>query len=215
MTAAGYRILTMGDSALTVEFAGKIDEATNQRVQSLYRLVLDSGLRGVRSVIPSYRSLTLRFDPAHFAVEELEHLLANVNPEAGRRGRLFTIPVVYGGEAGPDLTVVAQRCGLTPEEVVRRHTAVEYRVYMIGFLPGFPYLGGLDTRLVLPRRETPLARIPGGSVAIAGEQAGIYPLDSPGGWWVLGRTSIQLFDPGRASPALLAPGDRVRFEAVS
>jgi KipI family sensor histidine kinase inhibitor len=131
------------------------------------------------------------------------------------RGRLHLIPVVYGGPFGPDLDWVAATAGLSPQEVVQLHVQATYRVWMVGFLPGFAYMGPVDSRLALVRRATPRVRVPAGSVAIAGGMTGIYPVDSPGGWHVIGRTWVRLWEPRRRSPALLRPGDRVRFVAVS
>jgi KipI family sensor histidine kinase inhibitor len=168
----------------------------------------------VREVVPGMNNLCIELDPASPGLEQLPDALlrewSSVTPTA-RASRQFDIPVEYGGEAGPDLDEVSHHTGLSPTEIVRRHCAVEYTVYFLGFLPGFAYLGGLEPQLATPRRREPRLTVPAGSVGIGGEQTGIYPWASPGGWQLIGRTSLQLFDAALASPALLSAGDTVRF----
>jgi len=190
---------------------------------------------GVRELVPTYRSLAVYFDPLEVKRQDLEKQITRLlqeievpehvgelEAEAGsqveqtfpRQGKTVIIPVCYGGEYGPDLTFVAQHTGLPEEEVVRIHTSRTYRVYMLGFLPGFPYLGGMDERIATPRLETPRTRIPAGSVGIAGCQTGFYPMESPGGWRIIGRTPIKAFDPFSDTPFLLSPGDFVQFKSI-
>ncbi|AMP17250.1 5-oxoprolinase subunit PxpB [Collimonas pratensis] len=170
----------------------------------------------VRDVVPGMNNLTILFDPlASDGLQLAEKLQAAWDSDSisQKTGRKVDIPVVYGGDSGPDLEEVARHTGLSPAEIVKRHTAAEYIVYFIGFQPGFPYLGGLDPKLATPRRSEPRLLVPAGSVGIGGSQTGIYPAASPGGWQLIGRSELQLFDPGASPPTLLQPGDRVRFVA--
>lgn len=212
-----------GDRALVVEFGEAIDPALSAMVTRLAARIAVERPAGVVETVPTYRSLMVHHDPVAGDPERLAVTLARLaeavaretpGPSNGATGRLVEIPVLYGGEAGPDLGYVSEKTGLSPEEVVRLHTAATYVVYMIGFLPGFPYMGGLDPRLATPRLATPRLKIPAGSVGIGGEQTGIYSVESPGGWAVIGRTPLVLFDPMREEPCLLLAGDRVRFVAV-
>lgn len=172
---------------------------------------------GVREVVPGMNNLTVELEPA---APDLENLLETLTAQWSQSSamsypsRRIEIPVHYGGTDGRDLDEVARHAGLAPEEVVRLHRAGEYTVYFLGFLPGFAYLGGMDERLATPRRKEPRLAVPAGSVGIGGEQTGIYPSVSPGGWQLIGRTSLQLFDPARKPPSLLLPGDTVRFVSV-
>ncbi|HWX01168.1 5-oxoprolinase subunit PxpB [Collimonas sp.] len=170
----------------------------------------------VRDVVPGMNNLTILFDPLASDGRQLAEKLQaawDADSISQKTGRKIEIPVVYGGDSGPDLEQVARHTGLAPGEIVKRHTAAEYIVYFIGFQPGFPYLGGLDPKLATPRRSEPRLLVPAGSVGIGGSQTGIYPAASPGGWQLIGRSELQLFDPGASPPTLLQPGDRVRFVA--
>ena len=212
------RVLPVGDSALTVELGDTLSPATNARVRSLERDLARAPFEGFREAVPGHRSLLVLFDPR--AVRraslggDLVSRAANV-AEAPATGRLHEVAVSYGGECGPDLTHLARSRGISEAEVIRLHASVEYAVFMLGFMPGFAYLGLLPEALEAPRLATPRVRVPAGSVAVAGRQAGVYPVASPGGWRLLGRTSRRLFDPFRTQPALFAPGDRVRFVPVA
>jgi KipI family sensor histidine kinase inhibitor len=179
----------------------------------LARRLRVADVAGVRDVVPGMRELVVHVDPLRCDVRQVAGALrtTDADQEATEAGPVVDVPVVYGGELGPDLDDVAFACGLDPEDVCRRHAAVEYVVCFVGFLPGFPYLGPLDTRLRLPRRAAPRPKVPPGSVAIAGEYSGIYPWASPGGWHIIGRTDMSLFDLGVTPPARLTPGTRVRF----
>jgi KipI family sensor histidine kinase inhibitor len=208
----------MGDRGLLVELGEKISPEVNRRVQQLWLKLEQARLPGVREYAPGYRSLLVVFDPLAVAPAELEARITEAAagpPAAGLPpARQITVPVFYGGDHGPDLEWVAGRLGIPPEEVIRRHAATVYRVYMIGFTPGYPYMGELPAELAVPRRSTPRTRVPKGSVGIAQRQTGIYPVDSPGGWQIIGWTPVELFDPLRRRPSLLEMGDRVRFEPV-
>ncbi len=208
-------IVELGDNALLCEFAPPATLATQRRVWTVAHAA--RAWRDVVEVVPGMNNLTLVFDPLKAdrdaLLEQLEQAWQAPENDAAQ-GRLVEIPVHYGGEAGPDLEVVARHTGLSASEVVARHTAAEYVVFFLGFQPGFAYLGGLDSALETPRRAEPRMAVPVGSVGIGGEQTGIYPAESPGGWQLIGRTDLALFDPARNPPSLLAPGDRVKFTAV-
>lgn len=214
--SGAMRFLPAGDGALTVELGDAVDPAINARVLHLDRLLAEADVAGIVESVPTYRSLFIQFDPAQVdhagLIERVRALpLADAPEVAGRR---WTFPVCYGGEHGADLDDVARRHGLTAEEVVRLHSEAEYRVYMIGFAPGFAYLGGLPEALHTPRRENPRGRIPAGTVSIGGMQAAVCSMPIPSGWHLLGRTPARLFDLRREDPFLLRAGDRVRFRRV-
>lgn len=207
----------LGDSALLVTLGAAVDPALSARVTALAASVRRLGWPGVTDVVPAHASLAVFFDPLaadpDALAERLRALaLAAADAPEPPAGTLHRIRVTYDG---PDLAEVAERTGLTRDEVIRRHAAPTYTVFFLGFVPGFAYLGPLDPALVLPRRPEPRRRVPAGSVAIAGAQTGIYPLPTPGGWHLIGRTDAALFDPARDPPALFAPGDRVRFEPAA
>ena len=212
------RVCAFGEAALLVEFGQRADLELNARVHALARALEADRQPTLRSLVPGYVSLLVEFDPLQVELAAMEtwirHHLGDMDPAGAPVGRSRTIPTVYGGEWGPDLDEVATRLGLAPTEVVAQHTTAELRVYMLGFSPGFPYLGDLPETLALPRRATPRERVPVGSVAIAERQTGIYSREMPGGWHVLGRTPVRLFREDRHPPAYLAPGDRVRFVAI-
>lgn len=212
------RVLAAGDAAFSVEFGDAIDPALNARVHALDRALAAAPLPGVIETVPTYRSLLVYFDPARTEPETLRtDLLARAAATEGAApapGRLFRVPVRYGGPMGEDLEAVAAQLNLAPEELVRRHSAPEYRVYMIGFSPGLAYLGGLPPELVIPRRDDPRPAVPRGAVLMAGQQTLFYPVEMPTGFHVLGRTPVRAFDLGRPEPFLLQPGDRVLFHAI-
>ena len=214
----------LGDRALLVDFGQRIDADLNARVHALAARIRKAGLAGVTDLVPAYASLAVHYDPGAWEsaagspfealANTLRTLFVASDDSTTDPPRTLEIPVQYGGEAGPDLEEVARLAGLSTGEYSRRHAAGLYRVYMLGFTPGFAYLGGLDPALAAPRRAAPRTRVPAGSVGIAGPQTGIYPCDSPGGWQLIGRTEAILFDPRRDEPCLLRPGDLVRFIAV-
>ena len=208
-----------GDSAVLIQFGSTIDLETNRRVHALAGRILEAPLAGIGEPVPGYATLLVHYDPLRLdytqAAAWLQELAGQAAVQPLPAPRRVEVPVYYGGEHGPDLDFVARHTGLAPAEVIRLHAAGEYPVYFLGFTPGFPYLGGLNPRLACPRLETPRERVPTGSVGIAGLQTGIYSVDSPGGWRLIGWTPLRLFDPQREAPALLAPGDVVCFIARS
>jgi KipI family sensor histidine kinase inhibitor len=208
-----------GDRGLLVEYGAGIDPAVNQKVRSVNRALLESLPKGVREIIPAYRSILVTYDPAATAIHTLKQTLLSLEeqlPELhGSAPVVVDIPVCYEGEYGPDMDDVAARAGLTTQEVVRIHSKPEYMIYMIGFTPGFPFLGGLPESLHVPRLETPRKFVPAGSVGIANNQTGIYPLASPGGWRLIGQTPLRLFAPERSNPIPYQPGDWIRFRPIS
>jgi KipI family sensor histidine kinase inhibitor len=209
---AASRIHPLGDAALQVELGSRIDTALNSRALALAAALRKR--RGVRDAVAGYASVTVHYDPERVTFAALRSALARLlreRPPAAPTGRLHRIPVVYDG---PDLEEAAAALGMSPRELVRRHSERTYRTFMIGFVPGWAYLGPLPPELRLPRRRVPRTRVPAGSVAIAGEQTGVYPLPTPGGWHLLGRTDVRMFLPDSDPPSLLRPGDRVKFTAL-
>jgi inhibitor of KinA len=212
------RLLGSGDTALVVEFGDTVDRELNARVLALDAAIAQAGIAGVVETVPTFRSLMVHYDPRTTSAAALrEAIRPLLDREGGARARrrVWTIPVCYEGGCAPDLDEVAERTGRSREEVVALHAEPVYRVYMLGFLPGFPYLGDLPEPLRLPRRENPRTRVPAGSVAIAISLSAVYPVESPGGWHLIGNTPVTFFDLGRDPPALLAPGDGVRFRPVT
>jgi KipI family sensor histidine kinase inhibitor len=210
------RLHLLGDAALLCELPAPATLVQQQRIWALATQA--QRWPGVGEVLPGMNNLTLTFDPTAIDLDALTAQVLAAWPKLSAsaiEGRLVEIPVAYGGEHGPDLGDVAAHTGLTPAEVVRRHSAGEYVVYLLGFLPGFAFMGGLAPELATPRRAEPRTAVPARSVGIGGEQTGIYPLVSPGGWQLIGRTSLEMFDPTAESPTLLRPGDRVRFVVES
>lgn len=212
----------LAEDALLLRFGETIDPATNARVHAARRQI-QARWPDIECV-PAYASVLLRFDPEQWVGTDgksphqqlhdaVRSLLADV-PESNDMGREIVVPVRYGGESGPDLSDVARHAGITEQEVIARHAAATYRVAMLGFAPGFPYLLGLDPTLAMPRRADPRLSVAAGSVAIGGLQTGIYPQTLPGGWQLIGRTPLTLFDLQAPSPSLLQPGERVRFRAI-
>ncbi len=210
------RIREAGDAALLLELEAVIDEGVNARAVGIAAAVRAAAPAGVRDVVPTFRSVAVYFDPLATDREALLALLQRAGGESSPlpAGRTIDVPVAYGGDFGPDLHDVAAFAGLSPQDVIDRHTAAAYRVFMLGFLPGFPYMGIVEPQIAAPRRATPRLRVPAGSVGIAGGQTGIYPRESPGGWQIIGRTAMRVFDPERQPAALFVPGDSVRFVAV-
>jgi inhibitor of KinA len=223
------RVLPLGDSGILIELGHAIDAATHQRVRSAFAALSRAGIVGVIDIVPAYTGVAVHYDCRALAspddsgaatpYDRIRRAVVDVLDAADARpieeGRLVNIPVRYGGEYGPDLDHVARHSGMSADEVIALHASVEYTVYMIGFTPGFPYLGGLPARLATPRRASPRQTVPAGSVGIAGSQTGVYPLSTPGGWQIIGRTEERLFRPELDPPTLLRIGDRVRFIAES
>ncbi|CAG7656479.1 5-oxoprolinase subunit PxpB [Paenibacillus allorhizosphaerae] len=237
----GYELYPLGEEAVVIRFQGGIGERTRRRVDAAERMLNRKKPGAVIEWVRAYTSVTVYYDPwlvfrqgigsaaggsdqaapyeqvREWLSAELDACLGTEADEAAEVGQcpVRVIPVRFGGEAGPDLPAIAAQSGLSAEEVVELYCSAEYIVHMIGFTPGFPYLGGLPERLACPRRSVPRTIVPAGSVGIAGVQTGIYPLATPGGWQLIGRTPLRLFDPERETPSLLRPGERVRFEAVT
>lgn len=209
----------LGDRAVVVHLGDAIDDASFQRVRALARRLEREPFAGLAEFVPAYTTVTVYYDPLQLALEDacaaIGRLLSNESPLEDEPTRLVEIPVCYGGEFGEDLEHVANHTGLTSDEVIRLHSSAEYRVHMLGFVPGFPYLGGMPPQLATPRRSSPRLVTPAGSVGIAGEQTGIYPLETPGGWQLIGRTPLRLFRPDENPPTLLRAGDRVRFHSIT
>lgn len=212
------RIVPAGDSALIVELDDRIDPVVNARAIAIAEAVRIAAIAGIRDVVATYRSVAVYFDPLRVdytrLVTCLETAAAQSEATASTAATELRIPVCYGGDLGPDLHEVAgfARCG--EDEVVRLHTATTYRVFMLGFVAGFAYMGSVDARIAMPRRSTPRVRVPLGSVGIAGVQTGIYPAETPGGWRLIGRTPLKPFDPGRAKPFLMQAGDTIVFYPI-
>jgi inhibitor of KinA len=213
-----FRIVPAGDSALFVEFEERIDAAVNARAIALAESLQAAAMAGVRDVVPTYRTVAVFFDPLRTnydaLVERLERDAARPAPEAAHDREPIRIPVCYGGDLGPDLGAVAAFGGISEDKVIALHTAATYRVFMLGFVAGFAYMGIVDPRIAAPRRSTPRLKVPLGSVGVAGVQTGIYPAETPGGWQLLGRTPVKPFDPDRAEPFLMKAGDGVQFYAI-
>lgn len=216
------RVREVGDSALVLEIGStlpgqaQIDIDVNRRATAVARAVKQRAIPGVRDVVPTFRSVAVSFDPLSTDVSAVAAALReDIDFTTDAVGRTHEVPVVYGDSDGPDLEAVAAYAGCSPEAVVERHASRMYRVFMLGFLPGFAYMGSVDPTIAVPRKSTPRLRVQGGSVGIAGQQTGIYPLDAPGGWHIIGRAGVMPFEADRVPPSLFAPGDEVRFVPVS
>ncbi len=219
----------LGDSALIVQLGEGICPAIHARINYLSMLLDEHPFDGFIEAVPAYDNLTIYYNPYSVYLSQtnrtltpyqqvcvyIEKLSKQISEKQGSEKRVVELPVVYGGEFGPDLAYVAEYNGLSIEEVIQIHTENEYLVYMIGFAPGFPFLGGMDERISTPRKETPRLAIPPGSVGIAGKQTGVYPLETPGGWQIIGRTPLDLFLPDMSPPTLLQSGDKIRFVPIS
>ena len=226
MTKA-YSITPLGDSALIISFGQALSILLNKKVLSASRILQDAAIDGVRDIVPAYSSITVHYDviaitrkhPSKTVFEtikqQLENILWQKEEVTETVPRQFKIPVCYAEKFGWDLGNMATKLNVTIEEIVTLHTAIKYRVYMIGFLPGFPYMGEVDERIAFPRKQEPRLQVGEGYVGIAGRQTGIYPTPSPGGWQIIGRTPVKLFDKNREEPALLRAGDEVEFFAIT
>ncbi|MFT9416672.1 5-oxoprolinase subunit PxpB [Leuconostoc falkenbergense] len=212
------KVIFSGDTSINVVFENIVSEKISNQVLSIAKLVERQHINGLVDIIPAYREVTFVFDPLVIDIASFKQFLEKqLNKMDGeivdKNGRHYDIPVLYNDEVGLDLLEVAKYHGLSIEEVIHLHTAQAYRIYMLGFLPGFAYLGGLDVKLHTPRKKTPRLRIPAGSIAIGGEQTGYYPVDSPGGWQIIGQTPLVMFDSNRPEIKLHA-GDRMKFYAI-
>lgn len=212
------KYMPAGDQALVMEFGNSISEEINSKIRSMVAAIESKGVKGVVELVPTYRSLMIHYNPLQVDYSELVERLKTLEKELGNielpAPQVIEIPTLYGGKYGPDIENVAKHNQLTVEEVIKIHTSREYLIYMLGFTPGFPYLGGMDERIATPRLQTPRTKITGGSVGIAGGQTGIYPIDSPGGWQLIGRTPVPLYDPQRENPILLKSGNYIIFRSI-
>lgn len=224
-----FSIFPLGDSALTLEIGHLIDEEVNRRVLAIEAWLRERSFHGLRDIIAAYSSITIFYDPAAMAQTDwpegvyrhIRQLLEDAwvatdraFPPVSDETELIRIPVCYGARFGPDLEGLSIKLKMSPDDIITLHSSIIYRVYMIGFLPGFPYLGRIDPRLETGRKMSPVP-VAAGGVGIAGNQTGIYPVNSPGGWQIIGRTPVKLFDPAKEPPVRLCTGDRVQFFAVS
>ena len=217
------RFLPAGDSAIAVEFGREIDLNINNQVAAMRTVIeaaIDEGkIKGIVELVPTYGSLLVVYDQLAVGyaglIEQLKILAEGLEGVVIPDREVVEIPVVYGGEYGPDLGIVAQLNSLSEDEVIKRHSEAEYPIYMLGFVAGFPYLGGMDKSIAAPRKQTPRLKIPAGSVGIAGQQTGIYSVESPGGWQIIGRTPLKLYDADREKPILLRAGQGIRFKPIT
>lgn len=213
------RYLVSGDCAVCVEFGNEISPEINKKIRAFKIAIEKSGIPGIVETVPTYRSLLVHYRPEVIGFQELtgkfEELMGSLSNIQIPPPTVIEIPVLYGGEMGPDIENVAAHNGKTVEEVIKIHTSKEYLIYMLGFIAGFPYLGGMSKEIATPRLKSPRVKIDGGSVGIAGEQTGVYPVDSPGGWQLIGRTPLKLYDADREKPVLLEAGQYIKFRSVT
>lgn len=209
------KFLLAGDSSVIVEFGNDISPEINSRIRTFNIALEESHIPGISEMVPTYRSLMVHYDPGVIRyddlVKELKGLMGRLSNIQIPPSDVLEIPVLYGGEAGPDLDFVAEHNHKTPKEVIKIHTSTEYLIYMLGFTPGFTYLGGMSDEIAAPRLKQPRVKIPAGSVGIAGSQTGVYPIDSPGGWQLIGKTPVRMYDPDRAEPILPKAGEYIKF----
>ena len=213
------RILTVGDCAVSVEFGQEISLEINHKVMALKMVLEQKPIRGIVELIPTYCSLLIQYDPMDLRYgqlrEKLYTLVNQLNKVEMPPKQVVEIPVAYGGEYGPDLGEVARVHNISEDEVIKLHSEPEYPIYMLGFVAGFPYLGGMNKAIATPRKKSPRLKIEAGSVGIAGEQTGIYSVESPGGWQIIGRTPLKLYDVNRNEPVLLKAGQYIKFKPIT
>jgi inhibitor of KinA len=217
--SSSFRIVPAGDATLLLQFEDRIDPQTNASVVDAAASLARAAIPGVRDIVPTFRSVAVYFDPLRTRREVLIDALRRVATPAMTAAAVpsepIRVPVCYGGELGPDLTEVAAFAKISEAEVAAAHASVSYRVFMLGFVPGFAYMGSVVPRIAAPRRSSPRLKVPPGSVAIARQQTGVYPTETPGGWQLIGRTPLKTFDLDRPQPCLFKPGDTVRFYQVA
>lgn len=213
------KFIPAGDCSLVMEFGNSISPEINARIRNMTKAIDESQTDAIVEIVPTYRSIQIIYDPLKIKYADLIKLLTemenSITSDSDSSIRIVEIPTVYGGEYGPDIEFVAEHNNLTVDEVIDIHTSSDYLLYMLGFTPGFGYLGGMDERIATPRLQVPRMKIPAGSAGIAGSQTGMYPIDSPGGWQLIGRTPIRLYDPLIEPPVLLNAGDYIRFVSIS
>ncbi|MCD8249995.1 MAG: 5-oxoprolinase subunit PxpB [Lachnospiraceae bacterium] len=212
------KIVAAGDSSILIEFGNEINPEINRKITSTVQLIRAQQIEGIVDMIPAFCSLLINYDPRIITYDRIQSRMAELVKmdvkASAQKKKVFEIPVCYGGDFGPDIENIAANAGLSVEEVIKIHSSSDYLIYMLGFLPGFCYLGGLDERIHTPRLANPRVKIPAGSVGIGGSQTGIYPLDSPGGWQLMGLTPVKTYDPDRETPILLEAGDYIRFVPI-
>ncbi len=208
----------LGDTGIRIQFGNTIDPEINRQIHSYCQRLEKESIPGVIEWVPSYCAITIYYKPYiiqyHDLLQRLKKIAQQLQDHTAAPAEVIILPVLYGGEWGPDLQSVAQKNGLSTEEVIQLHSETKYLIYMMGFLPGFPYLGGMTDKIATPRLEVPRQRVPSGSVGIAGSQTGVYPLESPGGWRIIGRTPVRLYDPHREDPILLKTGNYIQFRPI-
>lgn len=214
------KFLKAGDSSLVIELGNEISPIINFKLKKITEFLDNANIKGIKDLLPTYRSIIVYYNPLVVSFEDIKkNVELNCNFEHENteniEKEIVEIPVVYGGEYGPDLENIATHNNLTTEEVIKIHTSGEYLVYMLGFTPGFPYLGGMDKKIATPRLKEPRTKIPAGAVGIAGEQTGVYPIESPGGWQLLGRSPLDFFNPNSEKPFLLKAGQYIKFVAIT
>ena len=213
------RILPTGDRALTVEFGNEIDEMINARLMGFIKVLAEARIKGVEEFVPSFRAVLIHYNPSILSyaqmVEHINAALARPVQFSARKKRIVQIPVCYDSECGPDINFVAEHAGISVDEVIRIHSSKPYLIYMLGFQPGFPYLGGLDEKIHTPRLENPRQKLEAGSVGIGGKQTGLYPMESPGGWQIIGLTPVKCYNPAKAEPIPYRAGDYIQFVPIS
>lgn len=219
MEYSNVRFLFCGDTAVSAEFGNEISTQINNSIRGLVKLLESNPIKGVSECVPTYRSLLINYNPSVISgeklVEKLKTYIGNITSAENEKKRIFVIPVCYDDEFAIDIDNVCNHSGLSKEDVIKIHSGTDYLIYMLGFLPGFPYLGGLDKRIHTPRLESPRTVIPAGSVGIGGEQTGIYPLASPGGWQLIGKTPVKPYDPAGSEPIIYSAGDYIRFKPIT
>lgn len=213
------KFIYAGDLSLVMEFGNSISREINSKIRNMVKTIEENPIIGLKEIIPTYRSIQIMYDPLEIEVEDLIQRLNSLESSLGSSKeesfRIVEIPTLYGGEYGPDIGFVAEHNNISEEEVIKIHTATDYLVYMLGFTPGFTFLGGMKEEIHTPRLKAPRSKIPAGSVGIAGAQTGMYPSETPGGWQLIGRTPVKLYDPKKEPPVLLSAGDYVRYVSVS
>lgn len=213
------KYLPAGDKAIVMEFGNEISKEINAKIRSVVKFLKEKNIDCIEEVLPTYRSILIMYDPVKMEFEEMVKILDDLGDKSSLEEkeeiRIVEIPVLYGGEFGPDINFVAEHNKITVEDVVKIHTGTDYLVYMLGFTPGFTYLGGMSEKIATPRLSSPRKKIPAGSVGIAGSQTGMYPSETPGGWQLIGRTPLKLYEPDKEPPVLVNAGDYVRYVSIT